>query len=152
VSGDRQVEKDLHSYNTLLNLWQAENPIKTIKLQFLLVTNALLIGFFQVCGTAMPERIADSSLLAIGGFVLNLIWTLSIGRTSLFQKAWKIKLDDIAQRYPDDGRFQILDLRQAETRAPNWLRLLGKISSKYYLLGTPIGFSIAWLCIYLLSK
>ena len=70
MSGDRQVEKDLHSYNTLLNLWQAENPIKTIKLQFLLVTNALLIGFFQVCGTAMPERIADSSLLAIGGFVL----------------------------------------------------------------------------------
>jgi hypothetical protein len=99
----------------------------------------------------MAERISENYLLAFSGFVLNLIWTLSIGRTSLFQKAWKNKLDSIAQRYPDDQRFQILDLSKAESEAPSWLRLLGKISSRYYLLGSPVAFSIAWLYIGLLS-
>lgn len=152
MSGDIQIDKDLKTYNTLLNLWHAENPIKTIKLQFLLATNAILLGFLHLSGSAMPDRITENFLLAIGGFVFNIIWTFSIGRTSLFQMAWKNKLNDIAQRYPDDDCFQILDLHHAESRAPIWLRLLGKVSSKYYLLGTPVGFSIAWLYVSLLSK
>lgn len=141
------VEQDLHTYSALLQLWQAENPIKTIKLQFLLITNAGLLGFSQISNEALGENF----LLGAGGFVLNLIWTLSIGRTSLFQKAWKIKLDEIAQRHPDDARFQVLDIRSAETQAPGWLRGFGTVSSKYYLLGTPITFSISWLCVALLS-
>ena len=155
-----QVERDLHSYSALLTLWQAENPIKTIKLQFLLATNAILLGFFQLSGGAVANNLptgmigntTDNIYLALGGFALNLIWTLSIGRTSLFQKAWKNKLDDIARRYPDDSRFKILELHDAEARAPAWLRLLGKVSSKYYLLGTPIGFAAAWLYVALLAN
>jgi len=134
---DEQVENDLHSYNTLLTLWQAENPIKTIKLQFLLATNAGFVGVLSLAN-------GNTILLGISGVVLNVVWTLSLGRTSLFQKAWKNKLDEIALRYPTDSRFQILDIKAAEASSPGWLRGLGGISSKYYLLGTPIIFAVAW--------
>jgi len=137
------TEQDLQNYNTLLQLWQAENPIKTIKLQFLLATNALLLGMFHLSG----GMLTDTTILATGAVVLNLIWTLSIGRTSLFQKAWKNKLDDIALRYPNDVRFQVLDITAAENNAPTWLRILGGVSSKYYLLGAPVGMAIGWLAI-----
>jgi hypothetical protein len=133
-----ELEQELQTYNTLLNLWQAENPIKTIKLQFLLATNAALVGFFAL---------ADGKviLLAASGVLLNIIWTLSIGRTSLFQKAWKNKLDEVAQRHPEDARFQILQLQSAEAKAPAWLKFLGGVSSKYYLLGAPVAMGVAWL-------
>ena len=141
MSDDMQLEQDLQTYNTLLGLWQAENPIKTIKLQFLLATNAVLLGFmFAGSGAGGSQQI-----LAGGACLLNMIWTLSIGRTSLFQKAWKNKLDVLAQQYPHDARFQILDIRSAEAQAPAWLRMLGGVSSKYYLLGAPSFFTVAWL-------
>jgi hypothetical protein len=134
------VDQELQTYNTLLDLWQAENPIKTIKLQFLLATNAGLIGFLSLA----DDR---AIFLAISGVLLNSIWTLSIGRTSLFQKAWKNKLDEIARRHPEDARFQILQIQSAEAKAPGWLKFLGGVSSKYYLLGAPIALALAWLVI-----
>ncbi len=140
ASDHSPAEGDLQIYNTLLQLWQAENPIKTIKLQFLLASNAGLLGFLSLQNDNL-------TLLATGGFVLNIIWLLSIGRTSLFQKAWKNKLDDIAQQYPDDARFQVLNITFAEKRAPAWLRVIGGVSSRYYLLGTPAGLAVAWLAI-----
>jgi len=141
-SQNSQTEGDLQTYNTLLRLWQAENPIKTIKLQFLLATNAGLLGFLSLQNDS-------TTLLAAGGFVLNIIWLLSIGRTSLFQKAWKNRLDDIAQQYRDDARFQILDITSAEKCAPAWLRIIGGVSSRYYLLGTPAGLALVWLAVVL---
>lgn len=141
MSTNAQIEIDLQTYNTLLGLWQSENPIKTIKLQFLLATNAILLGFLFIGG----GFIAPHLYLPVGACVLNIIWMLSIGRTSLFQKAWKNKLDVIAQQYPDDARFQILHIRSAEAQAPAWLRVLGGVSSKYYLLGAPCLFATAWL-------
>ncbi len=141
MSDNRQRERDLQRYHQLLDLWQAENPIKTIKLQFLLASNALLLGFMQLSG----GLVASNRPLMLGGFVLCLLWTLSIGRTALFQKAWKIRLDEISRRYPDDELFQLLDQRQALMQAPAWLRLLGGVSAKYYLLGAPLGMALAWL-------
>ncbi len=138
MADDTRREQDLQIYRQLLELWQAENPIKTIKLQFLLASNALLLGFAQLSVTAHRP-------LMLGGFVLCLIWSLSIGRTVLFQKAWKIRLDEISRRYPDDERFQLLDQRRALAQAPAWLRLLGGVSAKYYLLGAPLGMAGAWL-------
>ena len=136
------VEQDLQAYNTLLTLWQSENPIKTIKLQFLLATNAVLIGFFTLADQ-------NTLLLSVAGAMLNFIWILSIGRTSLFQKAWKNKLDVMAQRHADDARFQILDIKNAEAKAPAWLKLLGGVSSKYYLMGAPVGLMLAWIAVIL---
>jgi hypothetical protein len=136
-----QPDQDWHTYQQLLQLWQAENPIKTIKLQYLCLTNAVLLAALQLGGGIT----ASNRLLMLGAAVLCLVWTLSIGRTSLFQKAWKNKLDAIAQRHPDDARFQLLQLKEAEAQAPGWLQLLGGVSSKYYLLGTPLVFSAFWL-------
>ncbi len=141
MADNTQRERDLQLYRQLLDLWQAENPIKTIKLQFLLASNALLLGFMQLSG----GLVASNRPLMLGGFVLCLLWTLSIGRTALFQKAWKIRLDEISRRYADDERFQLLDQRQALARAPVWLRLLGGVSAKYYLLGAPVGMALGWL-------
>lgn len=134
-------EQDWQRYQQLLQLWQAENPIKTVKLQFLLASNALLLGFLHLNG----GMVAENSLLMAGAALLCLIWTFSIGRTTLFQKAWKTKLDSIAQQYPDDERFQMLDTKAAEHEAPVWLQILGGVSSRYYLLGAPLGFAIAWV-------
>jgi len=141
MSHEHKTEQDWQAYSTLLTLWKDENPIKTIKLQFLLATNAGLLGFLQLGGGLVPENI----LLLWGGFILNLIWTLSLGRTSLFQKVWKHKLDTIAHHHPNDTRFQILDIQAAERSAPAWLRILGGVSSKYYLIGAPVGMALAWL-------
>jgi hypothetical protein len=141
MSDEHRVQHDLQVYQQLLQLWQAENPIKTIKLQFLLASNALLLGFLQLNG----GLVSDNRLLMVGACMLNVIWTLSLGRTSLFQKAWKNRLDDIAGQYPRDPRFHILNIKDAEQRAPGWLRTLGGVSSKYYLLGAPAGLALAWL-------
>lgn len=135
------IDQDLECFHALLTLWQAENPIKTIKLQFLLATNAILLCTLHLGGGLAM----DNTLLGIGGFALNLVWTLSIGRTSLFQKAWKNKLDDLARLHSNDARFQILNIKQAETQAATWLRLCGSVSSKYYLLGAPVTLSLIWL-------
>lgn len=137
----KNPDRDWQCFQQLLTLWRAENPIKTIKLQFLLASNTLLLGMLQINGGVVRENL----LLLIGGAILCIVWTLSIGRTSLFQKAWKLKLDEIAQRNPDDERFQILDKKAAEHLAPVWLQILGGVSSRYYLLGAPLGFAMAWL-------
>ncbi len=141
MTDNTQQERDLQIYRQLLSLWQAENPIKTIKLQFLLASNALLLGFMQLSG----GLVAANRPLMLGGFVLCLLWTLSLGRTALFQKAWKIRLDEISRRYPDNELFQLLDQRQALACTPIWLRVLGGVPAKYYLLGAPVGMALGWL-------
>jgi hypothetical protein len=61
-----------------------------------------------------------------------------IGRTSLFQKAWQAKVKERSKKYAEDPLFQLLDTDTAELTAPRWLRLLGSLPSKYYLLGVPL--------------
>jgi len=51
-----------------------------------------------------------------GDFALCRQWILSIGRTALFQKARKIRLDEISRRHPGDESFQLLDQRPARAR------------------------------------
>jgi hypothetical protein len=135
-------EKDYEAYKAYLNLWLSENPIKTNKLQVLLVVNGLLVSTLQVTGGFTP----DNWFLFVAGATFSLIWILSMGRTSLFQQVWQIKANDIAARpaYGADPRFQILNTTAAEGRAPRWLRRLGRTSSKYYLLGAPILFAACW--------
>ena len=135
-------EKDYEAYKAYLDLWKSENPIKTNKLQVLLVVNGLLVSAVQVAGGFNPEN----WFLFLAGAVLSFVWVLSIGRTSFFQKVWQIKVNEIAskQEYQDDPRFNILNTTDAEKEAPGWLRFLGSVSSKYYLLGAPLLFSFLW--------
>ena len=99
--------KDYEAYRTYVNLWAGENPVKTSKFQVLLIVNALLVCALQVSGGF--SRAAWPVFLA--GGVFSFIWVLSIGRTSIFQKAWQLKAKKIAAAYEDDPRFQVFDTR-----------------------------------------
>ena len=136
-----EEEKDYEAYKTYVLLWKDENPIKTNKLQVLLFANALLVSALQISG----GLVAKNWLIIVAGAVVSFIWVLSIGRTSLFQKVWQIKAKKMSKKYPTDARFQILNTADAEGGSPAWLRALGGVPSKYYLLGTPMLFSMLWL-------
>jgi hypothetical protein len=140
-----RVERDYETYRRLLDLWARENPVKTNKLQVLLLVNGLLLIAFTLNGGLVTEN----RLISLGGFLFSLVWLLSIGRTSLFQKVWQAKLDALAARHSDDDRFQVLDTLEAERLAPGFLRLFGGVSSKYYLVVAPLVLCAAWLVAFL---
>jgi len=136
-------EKDYEAYKDYLELWKSENPIKTNKLQVLLIVNGILVSAIQIAGGFKT----DNWFLFLAGAVFSFIWVLSIGRTSLFQKVWEIKAKSIAEKeeYKDDPRFQAFNTEAQEKEAPFWLRIFGCVSSKYYLIGAPLLFSLIWL-------
>jgi hypothetical protein len=136
-------DKDYEAYKSYLAMWASENPIKTNKLQVLLVVNGLLVSALQIAG----GFVAKNWFILLAGAVFSFIWVLSIGRTSLFQQVWQSKAKEIAAKpgYGGDPRFRILETQEAERSAPAVLRNLGRVPSKYYLLGAPILFSLLWL-------
>lgn len=46
----QDVEKDYERYKQLIDLWAKENPIKTDKLQVLLLVNSILVTAVSVSG------------------------------------------------------------------------------------------------------
>lgn len=143
-----QVEQDFQAYRMLLDLWTRENPIKTTKLQVLLVVNSLLVSAINISGGGFTK---DKWFVYLAGMIFNLIWTFSIGRTTLFQKAWQIKLRTLCYRHRDDPRFSILETKETRARAPWLLRTFGALSSKWYLLFSPFLFAIIWLIILVIA-
>ena len=141
-----RVERDYASYRLLVDLWARENPIKTAKLLVLLATNALLIAAMSVAGGLLPKNWP----LCLAGAAFSLVWAFSLGRTSLFQEGWRLKIREIAARYPEDARFQVLEAAVERARAPLLIRVMGAVPSAYYLLGAPVLLSLAW-CGMLLS-
>ena len=140
---DREVERDYDTYKTLLDLWSRENPIKTTKLQVLLAVNAFLVSVVNLSGGIAATR----WYLHLAAAVFCFIWTFSIGRTSLFQDVWQMKIAALRARHPDDGRFAVLETTAERRRVPGLLRTLGGVPSKWYLLFSPLVFGIAWLVI-----
>ncbi|MCU0289671.1 MAG: hypothetical protein MUF15_25170 [Acidobacteria bacterium] len=136
-------EKDYKAYKNYIELWKSENPIKTNKLQVLLLTNGILVSSVSLAGGFKT----GNWFLFLAGFLFSFTWLLSLGRTCLFQKVWQIKAQKIASKkeYENDPEFKVLDTAAVEKEAPLWLRILGGTSSKYYLLGTPLLFSLLWL-------
>ena len=141
-----RAERDYASYRLLVDLWARENPIKTAKLLGLLATNALLIAAVSVAGGFVMKNWP----LCLAGAAFSLIWALSLGRTALFQEGWRLKIREIAERYPSDERFQVLEAAGEREKTPLILRVTGAIPSVYYLVGTPIFLCLAW-CGMLLS-
>ena len=138
---------DFQSYRELLDCWRAENSIKTVKFQFLLLTNALLVAVASLTG-------GDKRWLYAVAMLLSLAWLLSLGRTLLFQKAWQSRLQQLAGNYPDDQRFHILDNTPALASVRSryrWLSLCGAVPSRLYLLGVPLIFTLGWLAALLLA-
>ena len=136
-----QTDRDYEAYRALLDLWSRENPIKTTKLQMLLAVNALLVSVAAYTSIVARPR----WYLYLAGAAFSLIWTFSIGRTSLFQDVWQIKIADIRRRHPDDPRFTILDTDDALRRTRPLVRTLGAVPSKWYLLFSPLLFAGVWL-------
>lgn len=141
-----RVERDYASYQLLVDLWARENPIKTAKLLVLLATQALLISAVSVAG----GFILTNWPLCLTGAAFSVVWVLSLGRTSLFQEGWRLKIREIAARYPEDARFQVLEAAGERGKAPLILRVMGAVPSVYYLVGTPLLLCLAW-CATLLS-
>src|ERR1700752_3823514 len=112
-----EIERDYEAYRQLLELWKHENPIKTVKLQFLLAVNAGLGAVTQLADARWP-------LFALGGF-LCAVWLLSIGRPVLSQQHWKHRLNALARKPVSDSRFQVLDVSEVENAPSAWLRVFG---------------------------
>lgn len=137
-------EKDYTWSRLLVNLWARENPIKTAKLLVLLATNALLIAAVSVAGGLVPENWP----LCLAGAAFSLVWALSLGRTALFQEGWRLKIREIAARYPADARFQVLEATGEREKSSFLLRVMGAVPSVYYLLGTPVLLLLWWLGVF----
>jgi hypothetical protein len=145
-AGD-QADRDYQLYRSLLDLWSKENPIKTTKLQALLAVNAgLVVAFCLARG-----MLADTWPISLAGSVFSWIWTFSIGRTSLFQDVWELKIADLRRRYPDDARFSVLETRDERRRARPMLRIAGAVPSRWYLVLSPPAIALAWLVVLVLS-
>jgi len=140
-----KADRDYDIYKQLAELWAKENPIKTSKLQVLLVVNSLLLTAVNI----NKGFNADNWPIYLGGAIFSLVWVLSIGRTSLFQEMWQTKIEELAMKYPDDERFQIFKHRDELRKSPLFLRIVGGVSSKYYLIGAPFLFCIIWLSLFL---
>lgn len=133
MSASKAIEHEkllADKYKIVFDLWKSENSIKTSKLQVLLATNSILVSAFFLAG--------QSIWIALVGFVFSLVWIMSIGRTVSYQQHWKSMLEDIRTQYSSNPIFQI---HSTKAKVAFW----GKVPSKYYLLGTPIGATIAWL-------
>ena len=139
--GADRVERDYASYRLLVGLWAGENPVKTAKFLVLLATNALIIAAMSVSGGLVPKNWP----LCLAGAAFSLVWILSLGRTVLFQEGWRLKIREIAARYPGDARFQVLETGGEREKAPFVMRAMGAVPSNYYLLGTPVVLLICWL-------
>jgi hypothetical protein len=144
---EREKEVEYQTYQSLLDLWSKENPIKTTKLQVLLAVNALLVSAVNISGGIT----AGKWYVYLGGAVFSLIWMFSIGRTALFQDVWQVKIADLRRRHADDPRFSILETKDAQKRVRTMLRMFGGIPSKWYLLFSPLAFALTWIAILVLS-
>lgn len=144
AAGERARVEAFQRYEILLDLWSKENPIKTTKLQVLGAVNALLVSFAGLSDTGFSR---DQWPVFVAGAAFSFVWTLSIGRTALFQDAWSRKLDALAEEFPDDPRFHIHRTREERRHAPVPLRVLGGVSSKYYLLAAPPVLALAWIVV-----
>jgi hypothetical protein len=113
----------------------------------LLAVNAVLVAAIAVSGGVTR----DKWLVYLAGAVFGVIWTLSIGRTCLFQDIWQIKLAEIRGRHLDDPRFAVLETAQTKEQARGMTGLLGRVPSKRYLLLSPLGFTVVWLWLFFLS-
>jgi hypothetical protein len=128
------------SYLLLVGLWAGENPLKTAKFLALLGVNALLVTGLSLAGGLIPENWP----LCLAGAGFSLLLVLSLGRTVLFQEAWRMKIRGLAARNPGDERFQVLETAGERERAPVLVRMLGSVPSGYYLLGAPVLLFLCW--------
>jgi hypothetical protein len=131
-TSSRDEQRAVEKYKLLFDLWMSENPVKTTKLQMLMATNSILVSAFFVVGQPI--------WIALVGFAFSMVWVFSIGRAVSFQHHWRTQMEDLRKQYSENPIFQI---HSVKIKPPIW----GSVSSKYYLLGTPLAASFAWLVV-----
>ncbi len=136
-----RADRDFEHYKLILDLWARENPIKNNNLIAFLVVQSLLFIAVNL-GSGFT---AASWPLYLGGALLALVWLLPLGRTSLFQKIWGLKLQDFASLHPTDDRFSLHDCAFQRLQASSLLRFWGGLPSSLYLLGVPLIVGLFWL-------
>lgn len=120
----------IEKYKLLLELWRSENPIKTAKLQGIMIINSILVPSYVIT--------KHSIFISIIGFIVSFFWLFSLGRTIAFQHHWKTQIEDIYRQYPDNPLFDILFRDRRFT-------FLEKVKARYILFGA-IWISVAgWL-------
>jgi len=137
VDGEKDARNDRRRrYEAVLRLWEAENPIKTIKLQFFLLTNGLLVPAYGALASGSSPLAA--ALTALMAAALNVIWLSSIGRTVAFQRIWKREMEKLCAEDREDPFLRLH--APEEGTLPFW----GCVSSSRYLIGAPLGFAAIW--------
>lgn len=129
----------IDKYKILFDLWKSENPLKTNMLQMLPATNSILVTAFFLSELSI--------WIPLVGFLFATVWTLSIGRIASYQRRWRSQPEEVRMAFPDNPLFQT---HRNDFKHPWW----GGISSRYYLLGTPLAIAAGWLAvfIYLLAR
>jgi hypothetical protein len=122
----------VEKYRLLVDLWKSENRNKTNQLLVLMATNSLLVlAFF------LAER---TPWVALVGSLFSFVWILSLGHTISLQDHWRAQMEILRKRGAQYALFQI---HSARTRSS----ILGRVPSRYYVLGTPIAAAISWLAV-----
>lgn len=130
---NQDEQRAIEKYRLLFDLWMSENSVKTNKLQMLMATNAILVSALSL--TKEPVV-----WIASAGFVFSMVWVFSIGRTVGYQSGWFVQMEQIRQLHNTNAIFQI---HNTKPKVPIW----GRVPSKYYLLGTPLATTLAWLMV-----
>jgi len=123
------VDKKIELY---VDLWKAENPIKTNKLMLYLIAQPLL-ALGMSSGTTSHSCYFFSSL----GIAFSVWWFFCVGRTIGYQKLWKHKIEEIA----DVQFFPSKDEKK------NLLPWYGTMPSSLVVLGPTVAGAVIWLIV-----
>ncbi|MGH9362183.1 MAG: hypothetical protein ACRD2T_09715 [Thermoanaerobaculia bacterium] len=137
---DRTAREDRRRrYRSALRLWEGENPIKTIKLQALLLTNTLVLPAYLALERYLGD--ARAGWLAMAMLLADLVWLFSIGRTVAFQRLRKAQLEAIRGEDPADPFLSLH--APSEDRLPWW----GRVPASRYLIGAPLLLALLWFAL-----
>ena len=117
----------------LIQLWQAENPIKTSKIQTFFVVQSILV-------MSLNSSSAMGWVAPLIGIGFSFAWLFSIGRTLAFQKFWKdcpwprTLVTDEYQKGEWENDDDVISFGTDHGYAGNLLRALQKIGDEQVLL------------------
>jgi len=138
-----RADRDFEAYKLILDLWARENPIKNNNMNAFLAVNSLLLMAVTLGRGFTPA----SWPLYAGGALLAAVWMPLLGRVTLSQKIWGLKLQEYVSLHPNDERFTLHDGTFQRLQASSLVRFCGGLPSSVYLLGIPLLIGLFWLAL-----
>jgi len=116
-----------------IDLWKAENPVKTNKLMLYLIAQPLL-----ALGAALQdERNVACYFFSTLGILFSVWWFFCIGRTVGYQRLWKHKIMQI------DGK----QFFPSEQEKKEYLPWYGRVGSSVLCLVPTLAGAVVWLIV-----